>query len=232
MGADAGNWEQLRDDYLHEVERRLRRVDHPRKREVLDDLRAHLAQRFAELSPEDRTPDGMKALIEGMGPADEYAELLSPATGAAPGKWYRRGSVRAAGMALLIAALAALACISLLCMLAVLDTLLFAGIAVALVVKYRRTGDTGFLWLGLALVVWPLLGFLEAPLVRVMVDRTLAGEPVVFPFSLVAAGRMSIGSLVASLGYSSRLVRSSLVLLGILHLYRGRSAGRANVTEA
>jgi hypothetical protein len=90
MNTERKIWETLTSKYIRKVERVLARVDHPRKKEVLQDLRDHLEQRFADLKPDQRTPDQLEAVIKEMGPPEEYAELLSPATGAAPRKWYRR----------------------------------------------------------------------------------------------------------------------------------------------
>jgi len=69
---------------------------------------------------------------------------------------------------------------------------LYLAIALCVVVKYRRTRVQGYLWLGLALVVWPV--------VDVILSRTVEGALVsnnadshstlVFPPHLVATVRM------------------------------------------
>jgi hypothetical protein len=56
----------------------LSSVKHPRKKEVLDDVRSHLDRRFAELKLEERTLQNFQAIITEMGPATDYAELLEP----------------------------------------------------------------------------------------------------------------------------------------------------------
>jgi len=90
MSAERKIWQALTSKYIRKVERVLAQVDHPRKKEVLQDLRDHLEMRFSDLKPDQRTPKQLEAVIKEMGPPEEYAELLSPATGAAPRKWYRR----------------------------------------------------------------------------------------------------------------------------------------------
>jgi outer membrane protein assembly factor BamE (lipoprotein component of BamABCDE complex) len=83
-------WETLASEYIQKVEKALSRVDHPRKKEVLADLSAHLEQIYAEIPDENRTPENLAGIIDLMGPPEEYAELLSPARGAAPREWSRR----------------------------------------------------------------------------------------------------------------------------------------------
>ena len=90
MRNEKETWQNLTDSYLRRVEKVLSRVDHPRKKEVLGDLRDHMAQHYADMPAEERTPEKMAAVIETMDAPEEYAELLSPATGAASQKWYRR----------------------------------------------------------------------------------------------------------------------------------------------
>ncbi len=68
------------------------------------------------------------------------------------------------------------------------------AIIVALVYKYRRTGDRGFLWLGIPLVIGPLLVIPLDYWLRDAVDRLAAGGRVgVFPFTLVEQGKMTMG---------------------------------------
>jgi len=73
-------------EYLKGVEAALARVDHDRKAEVIEDVRAHLEEKIA--STDNRID--MDTLIEEMGPPEEYAENLVPATGAQPRAWYRK----------------------------------------------------------------------------------------------------------------------------------------------
>jgi len=78
MTSEAKAWESLKAEYLHQVEKALSSVRHPRKREVLEDVRSHLDRRFAELKPDEQTWENFQAIITGMGPASDYAELLEP----------------------------------------------------------------------------------------------------------------------------------------------------------
>jgi hypothetical protein len=94
-------------------------------------------------------------------------------------------------------------------------------IAGALVYKYWRTGDRGFLWLGLPVVVLPALPIGLG--MRWAVDRLQSGEGVgFFPFTLVERGQMSIGSLLSLVGSCVHTVYTVLILIGILLLYSGR----------
>jgi hypothetical protein len=71
-------------------------------------------------------------------------------------------------------------------------------IAVVLVRKYVRTRDVGLIWLGVAVVVWPLVPPLLGAGERVFIDRLGRHQSVgLYPFSLVARGDMILGSLVA-----------------------------------
>jgi hypothetical protein len=80
-------------------------------------------------------------------------------------------------------------------------------IAVVLVRKYVRTRDVGLIWLGVAVVVWPLVTPLLAAGERVFIDRLARHQSVGFyPFSLVARGEMTLGSLVASLQLAEQVV--------------------------
>ncbi len=78
MTAQCRKWENLKADYLRKVEKTLSSVKHPRGKEVLDDVRAHLDNRFAELEPQEQTWESFQTIITEMGPASDYAELLDP----------------------------------------------------------------------------------------------------------------------------------------------------------
>lgn len=73
-------WRQMRDEYLRQIEAELTAVHHPRKKEVLEDVAAHLDRRFAELSQSQQTAENFKTILEDMGPAEEYAEFLKENT--------------------------------------------------------------------------------------------------------------------------------------------------------
>ena len=76
MTSENKTWDALKAKYLHQVERALSSVRHPRRKEVLEDVRCHLEQRFAELEPDRQTWENFQAIITEMGPASDYAELL------------------------------------------------------------------------------------------------------------------------------------------------------------
>ena len=82
MTSESKTWENLKAEYLRQVEKALSSVKHPRRREVLEDVRSHLDRRFAELKPDEQTWENFQAIITEMGPASDYAELLEP--GVAP----------------------------------------------------------------------------------------------------------------------------------------------------
>ncbi len=70
-------WQDIRDNYLKLIEKNLARVDHPQRAEILNNVREHLANKYAELSPEQQTWESFQQIITEMGPPEEYAELLT-----------------------------------------------------------------------------------------------------------------------------------------------------------
>ena len=78
MTSEGKTWKSLRGEYLRQVEKALSSVRHPRARDVLDDVGAHLDRRLAELAPEQQTAENLRAIIADMGPPADYAELLEP----------------------------------------------------------------------------------------------------------------------------------------------------------
>ncbi len=69
-------WHQMRDEYLRQIEAELTAVHHPRKKDLPADVREHLDQRFQELKESEKTTENFRKILEDMGPAEEYAELL------------------------------------------------------------------------------------------------------------------------------------------------------------
>ena len=107
-----------------------------------------------------------------------------------------------------------------------LSVVLFVGIAVALAVKYRLTRDAGFLWLGAALVAWPLICMALGQAQSAMVARIASERPVgIFPYSLVEQQEMTIGELIAMFAYAETIVQHSLALLAITFLCRTKPQG-------
>ena len=98
------------------------------------------------------------------------------------------------------------------------------AIAVILVRKYMRTHDLGFIWLGVAVVVWPLVTRLLTRLQGVYISRLINHQLVgFFPFSLVESGKTSLGSLIASVQLGEQLVGVCLLLIAVAYLYKGRN---------
>ena len=116
--------------------------------------------------------------------------------------------------------------------LSVLCLVFLVGIAAALVLKYWLTKDPGFLWLGAALVVWPLITAALRPLHGAMIERLVSARPVqYFPWSLIEQQQITAGELTCMLWYAGRVVQYSLVLVGISLLCRSRpptEPGRAD----
>ncbi|MHC4648316.1 MAG: HEAT repeat domain-containing protein [Planctomycetota bacterium] len=81
MSSERKDWENLKAEYLKEAEKALSSVKHPHMAEVLQDVRSHLDQRFAELESDEQTHENLRSIITEMGPASDYAELLSPDAG-------------------------------------------------------------------------------------------------------------------------------------------------------
>lgn len=100
---------------------------------------------------------------------------------------------------------------------------LYFAVAVLLVWKYRRTRDAGFLWLGLPLVLLPLVALPLALWLQAGVDRLVLGEQVnAFPFTLVEQGRLTMGSLLTLLNLMEHVVWGVLSLGAILALKGSR----------
>jgi hypothetical protein len=116
--------------------------------------------------------------------------------------------------------------------LVVLQIGLAVAIIVALIRKYLRTRDVGFVWLGVAAVIWPFAsGFLAASL-RMLVQRGINGNPVaVYPLSLIGHGELTYGSVLAVFSMTRQVIATGLMLIAILYLHRLPRENRA-VAEA
>jgi hypothetical protein len=77
MTSESNAWKTLKAKYLNKVGKALSSVKHPHLAEVLEDVQSHLDQRFTALEPNKRTRKNLESIIPEMGPAAEYAELLS-----------------------------------------------------------------------------------------------------------------------------------------------------------
>ena len=103
--------------------------------------------------------------------------------------------------------------------LVVITSVLYCAVAVLLGWKYRATRNAGFLWLGLPLVLLPLVALPLALWVETGVDRLALGQQVsVFPFTLVETGRLTMGALLTLLNLLEHLVWGILSLVAVLAL--------------
>lgn len=69
-------WQDVKENYLKLIEQNLAQVDHPRRTEILANVREHLDSKYTELSPEQQNWENFQQIITEMGPPEEYAELL------------------------------------------------------------------------------------------------------------------------------------------------------------
>lgn len=80
MTSQSKAWKDIQAEYLDKVETALSSVKHPHIAEILEDVQSHLDQRFMALAPDEQTRHSFQAIIEQMGPASDYTELLSQNT--------------------------------------------------------------------------------------------------------------------------------------------------------
>jgi|HubBroStandDraft_4_1064222.scaffolds.fasta_scaffold275914_1 hypothetical protein len=107
--------------------------------------------------------------------------------------------------------------------LAGLTLLCYIAIVALLVRQYFRTRDVGLVWLAVAVVVWPFVSRMLQAGEKVFIDRLVHHQPVeLFPFSLVASGQLTIGSLLVLLTYTQQLIGVVLLLVAVLYLSRMR----------
>lgn len=95
------------------------------------------------------------------------------------------------------------------------------AIVIALVRKYLRTHDAGFIWLGVAVVLWPWVSGLLDHEKRTLFDYILRGHLAGFyPFSLIQRGQITVGSLFTSLSLLQNLIGGGLLLVAVLYLHK------------
>jgi len=93
------------------------------------------------------------------------------------------------------------------------------AIGVILVRKYSLTRQIGFLWLGAAVVVWPLIQLMLTSIERALLSQySSGGLKDVYPFSLVAQGQATIGSLIGVFNIVESLIGVGLLLAAVLLL--------------
>ena len=102
---------------------------------------------------------------------------------------------------------------------------LIIALVAALVFKYQRTRDTGFIWLGVAVVVWPIISGLLQNGSNILMNRVARGESTgLYPFSLVQHGQMTVGNLFTLIALLLRLIQIGLLLAAVFYLRRTNGA--------
>lgn len=103
--------------------------------------------------------------------------------------------------------------------------LLNLAVAAVLTWKYIRTRESGFIILGVAVLIWPRV---SSPLERsaLQVLGGLLGG--VFPFSLIAKAQVTVGELLLTLREIGLIVGAALLLLAVL--YPSKTKTHANGT--
>lgn len=113
------------------------------------------------------------------------------------------------------------------CIFAGFALFLYLAIAVILIQKYRRTHDAGLVWLGIAVVAWPLVSNLFGHGERAAIDWFIKRQPVGFyPFTLVERGVTTLGGLVYGLAVGQRLIGLVLLLVAVWNLRSANGRGR------
>jgi len=115
----------------------------------------------------------------------------------------------------------------------------FIGMCVALFLCFRRSGNKGFLWLGIALVLWPIADAGLDVLREHYANIVLAGgRPWLFPYSLMVDGlhgwsgwQMPTGQFRCVHDYVKELIGQSLLLFSFIVLLKGFSKNKKDDTE-
>jgi len=93
--------------------------------------------------------------------------------------------------------------------------LLFLVIAILLIRTFRRTRNVGFLWLGAAILVWPVVARAVASGLRSLVNRGGVGP---FEFG---------GRVLPLFTVSQQVLGLALVLIAVFHLARRQVHSRS-----
>jgi len=105
-----------------------------------------------------------------------------------------------------------------------LVVILNLALAVVLICKYLRTRDAGFIWLGVAVVIWPLIsGMVDRGIGKYFVRLRYNHLPGLYPFSLVERGQMSIGTFFMIISSLQRLIEVALLVVAVLYLRNTKS---------
>ena len=102
--------------------------------------------------------------------------------------------------------------------LSILGLVLYIAIAAILARQYLRTRNIGFVWLGVAVVIWPVVSRLLEAEEKVYLVRLIHHQSVFYPFTLVANGQMTMGRLVESFAVFQQLIGVCLLLVAVFYL--------------
>jgi hypothetical protein len=86
-----------------------------------------------------------------------------------------------------------------------------------------RTRDVAFVWLGAAVIIWPLVSRLLNAGVSVSIHRALNKQAVIFPFTLIQSGQLTTGTILESYAVFQQLTGVSLMLIAVLYLSRTKN---------
>ena len=100
-----------------------------------------------------------------------------------------------------------------------LTVALVIALGASLAVKYQRTRDVGFIWLGVAVIVWPTISGMLQNSSHSIMNRVARGEATaLYPFSLVQHGNMSVGELHTLIALLLRLIQIGFLLAAVFYL--------------
>jgi hypothetical protein len=97
--------------------------------------------------------------------------------------------------------------------------LVLLALAVVLVLRFRATRNVGYVVLGVALPLWPLVSWPLRTFLHSQVDRFMDGEGMLFPLSLLA-DTTTAGTILRTFSYTLGILQVSLILVGFLLLAR------------
>jgi hypothetical protein len=104
------------------------------------------------------------------------------------------------------------------------------AVVVVLVRKYLQTRDRGFVWLGVAVIIWPgVSGVLEGGECLLIALPSGSHWGTFFPFNLVSSGRMTLGTLFTTLHLLQELVGIGLLLVAVLFLSKSKGDSKPQI---
>jgi hypothetical protein len=96
-----------------------------------------------------------------------------------------------------------------------------AAIIVALIWKYVRTRDIGFIWLLVAVCIWPAISQLLDHVGGAMTVRVLHHQYVGFyPFTAIERGQLPLGATLSFMQLLVKFTGAILMLVAILHFHK------------